>query len=102
MAASAAIFISKIMFIVYSKENCPYCVQSKALLKSKGLEYIELMLDLGQPKKPDTEYVLLKDLEKLLPEVSSVPQIFERLGGAAPATQHIGGFKELREYLSKS
>ena len=90
------------MFIVYSKENCPYCVQSKALLKSKGLEYIELMLDLGQPKKADTEYVFLKDLEKLLPGVSSVPQIFERLGGAAPATQHIGGFKELREYLNKS
>lgn len=90
------------MFIVYSKENCPYCVQSKALLKSKGLEYVELMLDLGQPKKADMEYVLLKDLEKLLPKVSSVPQIFERLGGAAPALQHIGGFKELREYLNKS
>ena len=102
MAASAAIFIDKIMFIVYSKEKCPYCVQSKALLKSKGLEYIELMLDLGQTKKADTEYVFLKDLEKLLPGVSSVPQIFERLGGATPATQHIGGFKELREYLSKS
>lgn len=102
MAASAAIFIDKIMFIVYSKENCPYCVQSKALLNSKGLEYIELMLDLGQAKKADTEYIFLKDLEKLLPGVSSVPQIFERLGGAAPATQHIGGFKELREYLSKS
>ena len=102
MAASAAIFIDKIMFIVYSKENCPYCVQSKALLKSKGLEYLELMLDLGQAKKADIEYVFLKDLEKLLPGVSSVPQIFERLGGAAPATQHIGGFKELREYLSKS
>lgn len=102
MAASAAIFIDKIMFIVYSKENCPYCVQSKALLKSKDLEYVELMIDLGQPHKPDTEYVFLRDLEKLLPSVQSVPQIFERLGGAAPALKHIGGFRELKEYLNKS
>jgi glutaredoxin len=90
------------MFIVYSREHCPYCVQSKALLKSKGLEYVELMIDLGQPHKPDTEYIFLHDLEKILPNVQSVPQIFERLGGAAPALQHIGGFKELKEYLSKS
>lgn len=87
------------MFIIYSKPNCAYCVQAKNLLKSKGLEYLELMLDLGQPKQPDTEYVFLRDLEKLLPGVSSVPQIFERLGGAVPATKHIGGLKELRTRL---
>jgi glutaredoxin len=88
------------MFIVYSKPNCTYCTQSKALLHSKGLEYVEIMLDLGQPHIPDTEYVPLSDLEKLLPGVKSVPQIFERLGGAAPCTKHIGGFAELKIHLS--
>ena len=88
------------MFIVYSKPNCTYCTQSKALLKSKGLEYLEVMLDLGQTRLPDTEYVFLRDLEKLLPGVKTVPQIFERLGGAAPATRHIGGFAELKTHLS--
>ena len=88
------------MFIVYSKPNCTYCTQSKALLISKGLEYLEIMLDLGQPHIPDTEYVFLRDLEKLLPGVKTVPQIFERLGGAASATRYIGGFSELKTHLS--
>ena len=88
------------MFIVYSKPNCTYCTQSKALLKSKGLEHLEIMLDLGQTRLPDTEYVFLRDLEKLLPGVKTVPQIFERLAGAAPATRHIGGFAELKTHLS--
>lgn len=60
---------------------------------------MELILDLGQKKDENFKYVLLKELEALLPGVKSVPQIFERLGGAAPATKHIGGFAELREYL---
>jgi len=76
-----------------------YCVQAKNLLKSNGLEYVEIMLDLGQLREPNTNYVFLRDLEKLLPGVSSVPQIFKRLDGAVPATQHIGGLKELRNQL---
>ena len=90
------------MFIVYSKPNCPYCVQAKNLLKFNNLEYSEFMLDLGQKKEADTNYVLLKELEAILPGVKSVPQIFERLGNAAPTSKYIGGFAELREYLKKS
>ena len=58
------------------------------------------MIDLGQPREPNTEYVFLRDLEQLLPGVKTVPQIFERLGGAAPCTKHIGGFAELKTHLS--
>lgn len=32
------------MIVVYTKENCPYCVKSKALLKGYGLEYTETMI----------------------------------------------------------
>ena len=85
------------MFIVYSKPNCTYCTQSKALLKSKGLDYLEIMLDLGQPHIPDKEYVFLRDLEKLLPGVKTVPQIFERVNEEA---RYIGGFAELKTHLS--
>jgi glutaredoxin 3 len=88
------------MYIVYSKPNCPYCVQAKALLASKGLEFLELELDLGQPKDLNTNYVPMSQLEELVPGVRTVPQIFERLGGAAPATKHIGGFTELKKYLT--
>jgi glutaredoxin len=89
------------MFIVYSKPNCTYCNQAKALLTSKGLEYLELMLDLGQARQEGVNYVPMEQLEDLVPGVRTVPQIFERLGGAAPATKHIGGFQELKSYLSK-
>jgi glutaredoxin len=86
------------MFIVYSKPNCPFCVQAKGLLKFHGKEYFELMLDLGQKKDENFNYVLLKDLEAFLPGVKSVPQIFEKTG---THMKHVGGFAELREYLKK-
>lgn len=89
------------MFIVYSKPNCTYCNQSKALLESKGHEYLELMLDLGQPRQEGVNYVPMEQLEDLVPGVRTVPQIFERLTGAAPTTKYIGGFSELKTYLSK-
>jgi glutaredoxin 3 len=32
------------MITVYSKNNCPFCVQAKNLLKLKGVEYTELTI----------------------------------------------------------
>ena len=33
------------MITVYSKNNCPYCVQAKNLLKLKGVEFEEIRID---------------------------------------------------------
>ena len=33
------------MITVYSKNNCPFCVQAKNLLKLKGLDYNEVKID---------------------------------------------------------
>ena len=33
------------MITVYSKNNCPYCVQAKSLLQLKGIEYEEVKID---------------------------------------------------------
>ena len=33
------------MITVYSKNNCPYCVQAKNLLKLKGIEFEEIRID---------------------------------------------------------
>ena len=33
------------MITVYSKNNCPYCVQAKNLLTLKGIEYQEIKID---------------------------------------------------------
>lgn len=36
------------MLTVYSKAQCPYCVQAKQLLESRGIEYEEIRVDLDQ------------------------------------------------------
>jgi glutaredoxin len=31
--------------VVYSKNNCPYCVQAKSLLELKGIKFEEVKID---------------------------------------------------------
>jgi glutaredoxin 3 len=78
--------------IIYSQPNCAYCEQSKALLKSKGIDFTELILNVGQKQEVGKTYVPLTHLKDKLPEAKSVPQIFN-------GKYHIGGFAELREYV---
>jgi glutaredoxin 3 len=33
------------MLTVYSKNNCPFCVQAKNLLRLKGVDYTEVKID---------------------------------------------------------
>ena len=69
--------------IVWSKENCPYCLQAKALLESKGIEFEERNVS-----KDWTREQLLA----AVPDARTLPQIFldDKL---------IGGFTELRKHL---
>ena len=69
--------------IVWSKENCPYCLQAKALLESKGIEFEERNVN-----KDWTREQLLA----AVPNARTLPQIFldDKL---------VGGFNELRKHL---
>jgi len=71
--------------IVWSKNQCPYCDQAKALLKMKGVEFEERNIN----KDYDRE-----DLLAAVPTARTVPQIFldDKL---------IGGFTELKKYFEK-
>jgi glutaredoxin 3 len=71
--------------IVWSKDQCPYCVQAKSLLESKGIEYEERNIMHGTWTK--------EQLLEAVPNARTVPQIFldEEL---------IGGFNELRKKLN--
>jgi glutaredoxin 3 len=69
--------------VVWSKDNCPYCDQAKALLNSKGYEIEERKIGGGYTKE---------ELLEAVPSARTVPQIFiENI--------HVGGFTELKEYL---
>ena len=66
--------------IIYSSENCPYCVKAKQLLESKKVEYTELRVD----KNPE----LVIEAVKKSGGRKTVPQIFID-------DHHVGGCDEL-------
>ena len=70
--------------IVWSKANCSQCLQAKNMLKLRGIEFEERMIDDGPWTK--------EDLLRAVPSARSVPQIFFD-------DVYIGGFLELKERL---
>lgn len=69
--------------IIYSKNNCNYCVRAKSILHIKNLEYKEFVLDKDYTKE---------ELLKKFPGAKTLPQI--EIDGVA-----IGGYRELDQYL---
>ena len=73
---------------VWSKNQCPYCVMAKNLLRSNGVEYEERNISEG----PWTKEQLLE----AVPHARTLPQII--LDGNL-----IGGYEQLKKHLeSKS
>jgi len=68
---------------VWSKNACPFCVQAKALLESRGIEFEE--------RNINTEWTREQLLEAV-PTARTLPQIFLD-------DNYIGGFTELRQHL---
>lgn len=68
---------------IYTKDACPYCVQAKALINSKGWEYTEHYIN------ADSREVLIEQLtQRLGTPPRTVPQIFID-------DKSIGGYTEL-------
>jgi glutaredoxin 3 len=65
---------------IYSTAVCPYCVAAKNLLKSRGLTWQELRIDID----PVARVAMLERA----PGARTVPQIF--INGV-----HVGGFDQL-------
>jgi glutaredoxin 3 len=72
--------------VVWSKYNCPFCDQAKALLKQRGIAFEEKKIGDGYSKE---------DLLEAVPTARTVPQIFLN-------EQLIGGFTELKKYLEET
>ena len=81
------------IYTIYSQPGCTACEQAKNLLKSKGLEYVELILNVGQKQEEGKTYVPLTHLKERVPDAKSVPQIFH-------GKWYVGGLNELKPYLS--
>jgi glutaredoxin 3 len=79
-------------FTIYSKPACTQCDIAKNLLKTKGISYKEIELDVGQPKVPGKIYENVGAFKAANPDAKTAPQIF--VDG-----KRIGGLNELRQML---
>ena len=70
--------------IIWSKYNCAYCDQAKALLNQNSIPYEERKIGDGWTKE---------QLLEAVPTARTVPQIF--LG-----EEYVGGFSELKQKLA--
>jgi len=71
--------------IVWSKDQCPFCVQAKALLESKGIEIEERNVSKTWTKE---------QLLEAVPTARTLPQVFLD-------DNYIGGFQELKRHFEK-
>jgi hypothetical protein len=74
-----------LMYKIYTKDNCDWCIKAKSLMNSLGIPYTELKLGRDFNKE---------DLQKLLPSnlPLKVPQIFVH-------NSRIGGYEDLGAYF---
>jgi glutaredoxin len=72
--------------IVWSKDNCTFCDQAKALLEQRNIAYEEKKIGHGYTR----EHLLAA-----VPTAKTVPQIFVN-------KNYIGGFTELRRYIEET
>ena len=69
---------------VWSKDQCPYCVRAKDLLRTQGIEYEERNISQGVWSK--------EQLMEAVPHARTLPQII--LDGNL-----IGGYDQLQKHL---
>lgn len=72
--------------VVWSKYNCTYCDQAKALLQQKGIRYEEKKIGDGYTKE---------ELLEEIPTARSVPQVL--INGTL-----IGGYQDLVKYIDET
>lgn len=68
--------------LIYTKDNCSYCVKAKSLLEARGLQYREVLLG---------KDILIEKFIEIYPGVRTAPFIV--IDGVK-----IGGFDKLQEW----
>jgi glutaredoxin 3 len=71
--------------VVWSKDQCPYCVMAKTLLKNRGVEFEERNISQG----PWTREQLLA----AVPHARTLPQVILN-------DNLIGGYEQLKKYFT--
>jgi glutaredoxin len=74
------------MYVIITRDQCNFCDDAKVLMKGKGIQYVEYNI------QSDSSKWLLSLLKRS--SITTVPQVFNDNG------THIGGYTDLKEYLS--
>jgi len=74
------------MYVIITRDQCNFCDDAKVLMKGKGIQYVEYNI------QSDSSKWLLSLLKRS--SITTVPQVFNDKG------THIGGYTDLKEYLS--
>lgn len=74
-------------YIVYGKDNCPFCNKAKALLTNKNQSFQYLIMGKDYTRE---------ELLELAPDAKTVPQIWVDSNGEL---FHIGGYMELENHF---
>lgn len=81
------------MLTVYSKNNCPFCVQAKNLLKLKNIEFEEINIE----ENPDARTFIVNEGHRTVPQIYKDGRLFVQGGfqGLSKLTED-----QLKEKLS--
>ena len=60
------------MLTVYSKDNCPFCVQAKNLLKLKGIEFEEINIS----QQPEAREFIMSEGHRTVPQIYQDGKLF--------------------------
>ena len=72
--------------VVWSKDNCPFCIKAKEMLHLKGIKFEERNLSTGDWTKDQ--------LLEAIPNATTVPQIWVH-------GRYVGGYTDLEEYYEQ-
>lgn len=81
------------MITVYSKNNCPFCVQAKNLLKMKGIEFEEVKID----EVPEAREKLVAEGHRTVPQIYKDGTLLVEGGFQGLSRQNQEFFNQLKE-----
>jgi glutaredoxin len=64
------------MLTVYSKNNCPFCVQAKNLLKLKGIDFEEINIE----QQPEAREFVVSEGHRTVPQIYKDGELFVQGG----------------------
>jgi glutaredoxin 3 len=80
------------MITIYSKNNCPYCVQAKNLLRSKGIVFEEINIE----ETPEAREFIVTQGHRTVPQIYQDGRLLVEGGFTGLTRQSAEFFESLR------